>query len=226
MCVESEVLKHVVKEMILGMVDRKLDLLVRELKRYRVSVAGIQESKWFGSDVWPAGEYIFLHSGRPLPSTNESAVRNEGVGIALDKMATEAWKNAGEVWEAVSSRIMMVRLMWTRSGRKKQYRRHKTYLSVVCVYAPTAKATPSIKQKFYSDLQDTIDKIPQNDILLMLGDFNARVGVLDQDSDVWQGVLGRYGKSECNLAGVELLEFCAVNELSVMNTWFKKREIH
>ena len=120
----------------------------------------------------------------------------------------------------------MVRLMWTRSGRKKQYRRHKTYLSVVCVYAPTAKATPSIKQKFYSDLQDTIDKIPQNDILLMLGDFNARVGVLDQDSDVWQGVLGRYGKSERNLAGVELLEFYAVNELSVMNTWFKKREIH
>ena len=141
-------------------------------------------------------------------------------------MATEAWKNAGEVWEAVSSRIMMVRLMWTRSGRKKQHRRHKTYLSVVCVYAPTAKATPSIKQKFYSDLQDTIDKIPQNDILLMLGDFNARVGVLDQVSDVWQGVLGRYGKSERNLAGVELLEFCAVNELSVMNTWFKKREIH
>ena len=39
----------------LGVVDRKLDLVVRELKRYRVSVAGIQESKWFGNDVWQAG---------------------------------------------------------------------------------------------------------------------------------------------------------------------------
>ena len=29
-------------------VDRKLDLLVGELKRYRVSVAGVQETKWFG----------------------------------------------------------------------------------------------------------------------------------------------------------------------------------
>ena len=28
-----------------GVVDRKLDLLVGELKRYRVSVAGIQETK-------------------------------------------------------------------------------------------------------------------------------------------------------------------------------------
>ena len=43
-----------------GLVDRKLDLLVRELKRYRVSVAGIQESKWFGSDVWPASSYILV----------------------------------------------------------------------------------------------------------------------------------------------------------------------
>ena len=35
-------------------VDRKLDLMVKELRRYRVSVAGIQETKWFGTDVWPA----------------------------------------------------------------------------------------------------------------------------------------------------------------------------
>ena len=34
-----------------GIVDRKLDLLVGELERYGVSVAGIQETKWFGSDV-------------------------------------------------------------------------------------------------------------------------------------------------------------------------------
>ena len=37
-------------------VDRKLDLLVSELKRYRVSVAGIQENWWFGKDVWPAAD--------------------------------------------------------------------------------------------------------------------------------------------------------------------------
>ena len=83
-----------------GMVDRKLDLLARELKRYGVSIAGIQETKWFGNDVWPADGYTFLHSGRPLPSDQERAARNEGVGIALDKKATAAWKNAGEVWEA------------------------------------------------------------------------------------------------------------------------------
>ena len=59
------------------MVDRKLVLLVGELKRHRVSVAGVQESKWFGSDVWPAAEgYTFLHSGRPLPDSGDPATRN------------------------------------------------------------------------------------------------------------------------------------------------------
>ena len=79
------------------MVDRNLDLLVKEAKRYGVSVAGVQESRWFGKDVWPAASgCTFLHSGRPLPATGEAAVRKEGVGILLDEKATAAWRQAGE----------------------------------------------------------------------------------------------------------------------------------
>ena len=80
-----------------GKIDRKIDLLMGELRKYGVSVAGIQETKWFGKDVWPVGRCTFLHSGRPLPGDQERASRNEGVGIALDEKATVAWKNAGEV---------------------------------------------------------------------------------------------------------------------------------
>ena len=51
--------------------DRKLNL--HELQWYHVIIAGIQETK---SDVWPAGDdWIFLHSGRPLPSSVEKALR-------------------------------------------------------------------------------------------------------------------------------------------------------
>ena len=101
-----------------GMVDKKLDLLVRELKRYGISIAGIPETKWFGSDVWPADGYTFLHSGSPLPSDQERAARNEGVGIALDKKDTPAWKNVGEVWEAVSSRVVMMHLKFAGVGKR------------------------------------------------------------------------------------------------------------
>ena len=77
-----------------GSVDRKLDIVVRQLKGYKVSIVRIQELKWFGCDVWPAGGYTFLHSGQPLPNDDERASRNEGVRIALDEKAALAWKNA------------------------------------------------------------------------------------------------------------------------------------
>ena len=37
-----------------GKDDRKIDLLVRELRKYSVSVAGIQVIKLFGRHAWPA----------------------------------------------------------------------------------------------------------------------------------------------------------------------------
>ena len=35
-----------------------------------------------------------------------------------------------------------------------------------------------------------------------------------------------FGKCERNPAVVELLEFYGANELSIMNTWFQKKEMH
>ena len=116
------------------LVDRKLDLLVSELRRYGVSVVAIQETKWFGKVVWQADGHAFLHSGRPLPKDGEPAVRNEGVGILLDERATAAWKEVGEVWNAISSRIVTARLKLVGAGQRKSggsREKKNTYHSVV-----------------------------------------------------------------------------------------------
>ena len=84
---------------------------------------------------------------------------------------------------------------------------------LISLQKPTAKAPPSIKIKFNDDLQDTVDRIPHHDIFVMLGDFNARVGVLDTGNNLWQGVIGKHGLSERNLVGKEFLEFCALNHI-------------
>ena len=60
----------------------------------------------------------------------------------------------------------------------------------------------------------------------MLGDINARVGVLDTGNNLWQGVIGKHGLSEHNFVGEEFLEFCALNQFSIMNTWFQKKKIY
>ena len=118
---------------------------------FGVAVAGIQETKWFGGDVWTADGYTLLHSGRPLPEENDPQVRNESVGILLNQDATRAWKDAGESWEAISSRLVMARLKVARAGQRRPgcaRETSNTYVSVVSAYAPTAKAPSGVKAKF------------------------------------------------------------------------------
>ena len=38
----------------------------------------------------------------------------------MDEKATVAWKDAGEVWEAVSSRIISARFKWVDQERKRE----------------------------------------------------------------------------------------------------------
>ena len=200
-------------------VDRKLDLLIGELKRYKVSamVAAIQETKWFGQDVWNAEGYTFLHSGRPLPtSEDDHAMRNEGVGIALDERATIAWRAAMETWCAVSSRIVTARLNAVSKGQRRPASSREpsdVFMTILSVYAPTSKAPPSIKQKFSQDLQATLSLVLPRDILVLLGDFNARVGKRDHSSCLCEETLVLYGLDERNDAGEDFLE-CVLPTIS------------
>ena len=58
---------------------------------------------------------VVVHSGRPVPAADGAVLHREGVGIVLNPVMTMAWRNAGEVWNAVSSRIVTVRLLLTKS---------------------------------------------------------------------------------------------------------------
>jgi len=47
---------------------------------------------------------------------------------------------------------------------------------VISVYAPSFAPHRSGKDEFYDDLMCTINSVCQDDMLLVVGDFNARVG--------------------------------------------------
>ena len=83
------------------------------------------------------------------------------------------------------------------------------------------------RRKFYSDLQKVIDStsVSDRDVLVIMGDWNARVGSNLEDGQ-WDRVLGMHGLGRMNEAGLNLLSFCAVNNLSIMNTFFMKRDIY
>ena len=58
---------------------------------------------------------------------------------------------------------------------------------------------------------------PQQDVLFILGDWNAKVG-----SQKITGVMGRFGLGVQNEAGQRLSEFCQENALVIANILFQQ----
>jgi len=83
------------------------------------------------------------------------------------------------------------------------------------VYAPTAESDKEAHNDFYGKLQDTVDSIPRGDIMVIMGDFNAKVGSSNESR-----AMGGHGLGVRNVAGDRLLEFCEGNDLVVVNTLF------
>ena len=52
--------------------DRRVDLVIRELQRYNISAAALQETKWFGTAAYTVGKSVVLEAGRPTPQPGQS----------------------------------------------------------------------------------------------------------------------------------------------------------
>ncbi|KAL1250638.1 hypothetical protein QQF64_018434 [Cirrhinus molitorella] len=96
-------------------------------------------------------------------------------------------------------------------------------LTFVNVYAPTLNATLETKDRFYENLTSVINSIPDNEQLILLGDFNARVGA---DNDSWPSCLGKFGVGKMNENGQRLLELCAFHNLCIANSYFQTKPQH
>ena len=206
-------------------VDRKASLMVNQLKKFQVNIAGISETKWFGAAVYEVEGFMILHSGRPIPESTPM-VRNEVVGIVLDPIMATSWRESGEVWEAVNSRIVSARRKLPAITPQDGNRYTCMHVTIVSVYAPTFRLPDKLKE-FFAELHHTLDAIDKEDVLLLVSDFNARVGSSTEGVvPHWEGVRGHHGIGRENEAGKELLSFCALNKLAIMNTFFEKRSIY
>ena len=50
------------------------------------------------------------------------------------------------------------------------------FATILSVYAPTLQAETGVKEAFYRDLHNLLQQVDSKDKVLILGDFNARVG--------------------------------------------------
>ena len=96
-------------------------------------------------------------------------------------------------------------------------------ITVIQVYALTSNAEKAEVEQFYEDLQNLLELTANNDVLFIIGDWNAKVGSLEIP-----GVTGKFGLGVQNEARQRLIELCQENALVIANTLFQqhKRRLH
>jgi len=164
------------------------------MERLKVNVCGLSEVRWAGQ-----GHFTTLE-GHTIVYAGESNQGQRGVAVWLHKNITGAIIG----YEPVSSRIIKIRL--TAKPRN---------ITMVQAYGPTSVSAEADIGEFYEDLSKAVRSVSKKDILVVTGDFNAKLGMEES------AATGRFGLGHSNDVGDRLREFFIEHELIVANTIFQ-----
>ena len=92
-------------------------------------------------------------------------------------------------------------------------------ITLIQVYAPTTNDKEAKVEWFYENLQDLLGLIAKEDVLFIIGDWNAKVG-----SQEIPGVTGKFGLGVQNEAGQRLTRVLSRETLVIANTICQQRK--
>ena len=184
--------------------ERRTAIVARELRRCRIDIAALSETRRAeeGHLKEEKGGYTFFWKGK---ATDEPRIH--GVGFAIKNQLIS---QLSELPVGISERLMTLRLVLDNNQTA----------TVLSAYAPTLVSDEEVKETFYACLDEALSKIPKEDKIILLGDFNARVG---RDHHLWKGTIGKEGTGNINSNGVLLLSKCAQYDLTITNTIFRQK---
>lgn len=178
----------------------KDDQLDDILAKKGIKIAAISETKRKQNGSKETNNYIQLYSG-----VNRQERARAGVILMIHK----SLRSSIDYYKFWNERLIEVRIKLRRG-----------FMTVIGTYAPV-EGDEDNSELFYNKLQIIINKVNKSDMLLLLGDFNARIG----NNEV-RGHIGKHGETTCNNNGQRLRDFVIYNDLKVMNSFFKHKNIH
>ncbi|XP_043499919.1 uncharacterized protein LOC122522697 [Polistes fuscatus] len=172
-----------------------------ELENQKIDIAALQETKKKNKGQRIYGEYIVIYSG-----VEKSERAKEGVAIALHKR----YINQIERCKHISSRIVLLELLTDLSP-----------LNILSIYAPDENKAKQKREDFYKELERIIESLPPKERVVILGDFNARIG-----HQPIPGIMQRFNEQTLNENGKLMIDFCSLNGFRITNTFFNFKEQH
>ena len=195
----------------------KQQLITKQLSEYNIQIAAICVTGMYESGVKTVGSEWTIKNDLLRTAYNESSTRAaHGVAFWLDRTVTTAWKRSRFEWVPVSGRILRFCL-----------NRSPTNVTLTAVYSPVNPSTNNkadCSDKLYVDLQVTLDRVQKADMLIIMGDLNARLGSRKHLTAPHR--IGPFPTDIRNENGVWLLPFCLSNDLMETNTSFQHQTFH
>ena len=120
----------------------KLEVIKQEMARMSINILGISELKWTGMGEFNSDNHYIYYCG-------QESLRRNGVAIIVNKRV----RNAVLGCNLKNDRMISVSFQGTPFN-----------IMVIQVYAPTSNAEEAEVERFYEDLQDLLELIPQKDV--------------------------------------------------------------
>ena len=79
------------------------------------------------------------------------------------------------------------------------------------------------KDEFYNQVQDTVSSCNRNDMIVVVGDWNAKVG---NNNTNRKELIGKFGIGIMNDNEERLCDFCSANGFIISGTIFPYKDIH
>ena len=151
------------------------------MARVNINILGISELKWTGMGEFNSDDHFIYYCGQESP-------RRKGVAIIINKRVQNALLGCN----LKNERVISV-----------HFQGKPFNITVIQVYALTSNAKEAEVEWFYEDLQDLVELTPRNDVLFIIGDWNANVGSQETPgkSEVSQSCLTLCDPIDCSPPG-------------------------
>ena len=172
----------------------KFDNLLLEMDSMKADILGLAETRWPGDGKLSKENHTIIYSG--------GEKHERGVAVVMKNRIA---KSLMGYWP-ISDRIILCKF------QAKPFN-----IVVLQLYAPTTDHSDEEIDTFYEEVDKALKQTKSTDNVIIMGDFNAKVG-----NTAMSRCMGKEGLGKTNERGERLIQFCEHHDVCIVNTMYKQ----